>query len=376
MNRRQMWIKKGVFWVALIISLISFSTGWLNLGNAYYRRKISQGIEESLEGSDSITEEEIDSLADQMHAYGIDVKPRKLIRYTITMLRVFEDAAISPHEMDKLLRSIAGIRRMLPEEAIRAFGLTEYGGTSLWKSKSTLTIFALILTILFIAYVISAILAIADGVLGRRIGALPLAIVTGIYFVIFIVVRLRMQKLLKESLRSLYIVSQTSDFKVHLSFTAYLAMAAALFAAIWWYRLQRECRQNGQKIVRLIDEIGTGNKQEGNGAPNTAYGENWQKMFGRGASRRRCPACGAMLDPGAQFCTRCGTKAEPELSSCPVCHAPVAPGARFCTKCGAELNMSGSAGNPSWNPGVKICPNCHRELDPDAKFCVYCGKKV
>lgn len=64
----------------------------------------------------------------------------------------------------------------------------------------------------------------------------------------------------------------------------------------------------------------------------------------------QCPKCGAPVNPGQKFCTKCGHKLmvpQPnsdstisKVSACPKCGAPVNPGQKFCTKCGQPMSMA------------------------------------
>lgn len=60
----------------------------------------------------------------------------------------------------------------------------------------------------------------------------------------------------------------------------------------------------------------------------------------------RCPACGAIGDPGNKFCMMCGTRLvlvskeaspSPVPSVCPECGSPVDPSYKFCMTCGHKL---------------------------------------
>lgn len=50
----------------------------------------------------------------------------------------------------------------------------------------------------------------------------------------------------------------------------------------------------------------------------------------------RCARCGAHPEPGAKFCTACGSGLSTG-PACRSCQAPVEPGSRFCTSCGTRL---------------------------------------
>ena len=64
----------------------------------------------------------------------------------------------------------------------------------------------------------------------------------------------------------------------------------------------------------------------------------------------QCPKCGAPVNPGQKFCTKCGQKLmvpQPnsdstisKVSACPKCGAPVNLGQKFCTKCGQPMSMA------------------------------------
>jgi membrane protease subunit (stomatin/prohibitin family) len=48
-----------------------------------------------------------------------------------------------------------------------------------------------------------------------------------------------------------------------------------------------------------------------------------------------CPGCGHKNNPGAKFCTECGTKLG--AATCPNCKAEVPPSAKFCNECGTKI---------------------------------------
>lgn len=50
----------------------------------------------------------------------------------------------------------------------------------------------------------------------------------------------------------------------------------------------------------------------------------------------RCARCGAHPEPGARYCTECGTGLA-AASSCASCQSPLEPGTRFCTSCGTPV---------------------------------------
>ena len=52
------------------------------------------------------------------------------------------------------------------------------------------------------------------------------------------------------------------------------------------------------------------------------------------ASGLACPSCAESLEPGARFCSHCGTEVG---ADCPSCGGVVAPGDRFCVTCGRGL---------------------------------------
>ncbi len=49
-----------------------------------------------------------------------------------------------------------------------------------------------------------------------------------------------------------------------------------------------------------------------------------------------CAGCGNPLNPGANFCTQCGTRI-PVTKTCPKCHTEAAPDDAFCGICGTRL---------------------------------------
>lgn len=63
--------------------------------------------------------------------------------------------------------------------------------------------------------------------------------------------------------------------------------------------------------------------------------------------------------------------------NCNVCGRPLNPGAKFCTGCGSQVTIKGPGQNYAYNQSdTHICPSCGRELASGVLFCKYCGYKI
>ena len=51
----------------------------------------------------------------------------------------------------------------------------------------------------------------------------------------------------------------------------------------------------------------------------------------------KCPDCGALVGPAANFCVSCGLRLPIMSSNCVSCGSEVEEGARFCTRCGTPI---------------------------------------
>jgi len=60
--------------------------------------------------------------------------------------------------------------------------------------------------------------------------------------------------------------------------------------------------------------------------------------------RTTCPKCGALADPGFNFCPKCKFKLHP---ACPECHRPVQVGDLYCPFCAKELADVASRFSPN-----------------------------
>lgn len=60
---------------------------------------------------------------------------------------------------------------------------------------------------------------------------------------------------------------------------------------------------------------------------------------------------------------------------CPKCGAPVNPGQKFCTKCGQPMSNPQSNANTS-NTNQSVCPKCGAPVNPGQKFCTKCGQPM
>lgn len=57
---------------------------------------------------------------------------------------------------------------------------------------------------------------------------------------------------------------------------------------------------------------------------------------GGSAAPLRCSRCGSTADPGARFCSDCGSPLA-AAAACRSCQAPLEPGSRFCGSCGSQV---------------------------------------
>lgn len=88
-----------------------------------------------------------------------------------------------------------------------------------------------------------------------------------------------------------------------------------------------------------------------------------ESLFTADLPKSTCPACGSVLEPGAEFCEKCGKAvSESEENICPSCSKRAKPGAKFCGRCGARLTDN--------------CPVCGEKTDKGQKFCGKCGAKL
>lgn len=99
---------------------------------------------------------------------------------------------------------------------------------------------------------------------------------------------------------------------------------------------------------------------------------------------RVCPSCGARMDPGIEYCIKCGTRM---FLNCPNCGAETKANARFCEKCGRNLSepVAQFQQEPNQKPAqsrvftgstVKFCPACGNQIEIEAKHCNACGTEV
>lgn len=77
-----------------------------------------------------------------------------------------------------------------------------------------------------------------------------------------------------------------------------------------------------------------------------------------------CPKCQTELAPGAQFCSNCGSKLSPAMTTCPKCSTQLPADAKFCTTCGTSLSAA------------PVCTKCGTNLQAPSKFCPQCGEPV
>lgn len=64
-----------------------------------------------------------------------------------------------------------------------------------------------------------------------------------------------------------------------------------------------------------------------------------QQPYQESVKTVECPNCHSTLPETAKFCSKCGTKIEPQGPAfCMECGNPLRPESKFCSKCGAKIN--------------------------------------
>ena len=93
-----------------------------------------------------------------------------------------------------------------------------------------------------------------------------------------------------------------------------------------------------------------------------------------------CPKCKIKLKEEAEFCPRCGSKAEdiapppsPTARTCANCGATLSRGVAFYPQCGAKVEEVEEQVTPA---AALVCPNCQTPLNEGAVFCPQCGARV
>jgi membrane protease subunit (stomatin/prohibitin family) len=77
-----------------------------------------------------------------------------------------------------------------------------------------------------------------------------------------------------------------------------------------------------------------------------------------------CSKCQTQLEPGAQFCSNCGSKVMAAATiACSKCSTQLPADTKFCSNCGNSLSAA-------------ICGKCGTNLQAGAKFCAQCGEPV
>lgn len=102
---------------------------------------------------------------------------------------------------------------------------------------------------------------------------------------------------------------------------------------------------------------------------------------------RLCPNCGAEIDEGTLYCSKCGTKIEPPESAepvedekpdfkiCPTCGSKLTLEAAFCPSCGTKQEIIEEEKKEILQESKK-CPQCGAEMEEGVAFCPNCGEKL
>jgi rRNA maturation endonuclease Nob1 len=111
----------------------------------------------------------------------------------------------------------------------------------------------------------------------------------------------------------------------------------------------------------------------------------------KSASTNVCPRCNGAVNPGAAFCTHCGsslisqtavatatpTSPQPLTRQCIACHAEVPIEMAFCTNCGQSMQVSATPTPAASAPqAFVLCSNCGRQNKPGVNFCAGCGGPI
>lgn len=176
----------------------------------------------------------------------------------------------------------------------------------------------------------------------------------------------------------------------------FLEIALALFLIILSFLAMRKGAEAdlGSSLKDLGSEVRQA-KQSGIG-PTAHAGKEAYAAASSSAPLRRCNYCGEIVEGGAGFCGRCGTKytasgsrtclrcgtaLDADDDFCPVCGAKQASAKeRLCIKCGKsfgdEYEFCPYCGKKYVDPEKRVCRSCGAELPVGADFCGKCGTRL
>ncbi len=300
----------------VVLALFMLFRGYMGLADSDEKEDTIESMSYAYEGLDDMDSDEIEDMQDTFDDYDIDINIKSFLRKFKKLLKTLSDGEISPYEIatagPDLLKVTSYFREY--DELGYFFGRYEEAFEIVDNIKAGIIMFV----ILFIISVLCAVVIIIMHIADLKPAGISLVILNIIWLIIFAVVTSRINDWAEMEM-------DYDDKYMKMSAAPVLALLFAVIAmVIWLYK--DKIIENSAGFVQAPVVQSAAIQTPGDG--------------------RICPNCGKALNPGAVFCSGCGTKyvepaaAEPavqEKAFCPNCGVQISIDSEFCPNCGNKI---------------------------------------
>ncbi len=311
-------ICKFVSILFVLLAVLMLFRGSITIADKDDKRELKKSMRDAYNEMEDVDPDDIDEMQDTLDNYDIDINAKTFYKQLRKLITVLRDGEISPYEIASSGPTLISLSSKFQEYDELRYYVHPF--EEILDAVDDNKFGIIISILLFVMSVVCGLAICILHILDKKMSGISLVIMNIIWLLILGIATARINNWVEMEM-------DYDDKFLRLTAAPFVAIIFAIIAMVIWMFKDRIIEQSGNlapaPAVKAADVY-------------TATGA------------RVCPNCGKTMNPGAIFCSGCGSKyVEPK--------APV-PGAEVDEKI--------------------FCPNCGVQLSSDSEFCPNCGNKI
>ncbi len=311
-------ICKSVSILFVLLAVLMLFRGSITIADKDDKREMRKSMREAYNEMEDVDPDDIDEMQDALDDNDMDINAKTFYKHLKKLIKVFSDGEIAPSEIASAGPALLSLSSKFQEYDELRYYVHPF--EEILDAVDSNKFGIIIAILLFVLSMVCGLAICILHILDKKMSGISLVIVNILWLVILGIVTAKINNWVEMEM-------DYDDKFVKLTSAPFMAIVFAIVAMVIWMFKDRIIEQSGNLAP----------------APAVKAADVYTV-----AGARVCPNCGKTMNPGAVFCSGCGSKyVEPEDA------APVAE---------AEEKI--------------FCPNCGVQLSSDSEFCPNCGNKI